>query len=190
MQNRIKELLQDSIDVKLRVKENLAPKIEAAAKRIIESYKKGGKVVLFGNGGSAADAQHIQGELSHQFEIKGRKSLPAIALTTNTSLLTSISNDDNFSRVFEKQVEGIVNEKDVVIGISTSGEAINVFKGLEQAKKNKAFAIALTGKDGGKLKAIADISLIVPSNSTARIQEAHITIGHIICNLIEKELFG
>lgn len=189
MQKKIGELLQDSIDVKSRVRESLIPEIEGAARRIIESYKAGGKVVLFGNGGSAADAQHIQGELTHQFEIKGRKCLPAIALTTNTSILTSVGNDWDFSQVFERQAEGLVDKKDVVIGISTSGNAENVCRGLQQAKKNGAFTIALTGKDGGKIKEIADITLIVPSNNTARIQEAHITIGHIMCYLIERELF-
>ncbi len=188
MQEVIKRLLQDSIDVKLGVKEHLVFKIEEAAKKVVESYKKGGKVILFGNGGSAADAQHIQAELTHQFEIKGRKSLPALALTTNTSVLTAIGNDDDFRQIFEKQVEGLVDKKDVVIGISTSGNAENVIRGVEQAKKKGASTIALTGRGGGKLKDIADLSLIVPSDNTARIQEAHITIAHIICHLIEREL--
>ena len=190
MEGTIKELLQESIDVKIKVKEGLVDKIKEATKRIIRCYKKNGKVVLFGNGGSAADAQHIQAELTHHFEIKKRKSLAAIALTTNTSVLTAIGNDDDFSQIFEIQVEGLVNEKDVVIGISTSGNAANVCKGLQKAKEKGAFTVALTGKDGGKIKEIADISLIVPSNNTARIQEAHITIGHIICHLVERELCG
>lgn len=188
MQEKIKELLQDSVDVKVRVKQSLAPVIERAALRIIDCYKKGGKLIIFGNGGSAADAQHIAGELVHQFELKGRKALPAIALNTNSSIMTAIGNDWGFDRVFERQVEALANKGDVVIGISTSGNAESVLLGLRMAKSKGAFTIALTGKDGGKLKEEAELSIVVPSNSTARIQESHITIGHIICHLIEAEL--
>ncbi len=125
----------------------------------------------------------------HQFELKNRKALAAIALTTNTSMLTAIGNDWGFDQIFERQLQNLATDKDVVIGLSTSGNSLNVIKGIEQAKKNKAFTIALTGENGGKLKDVADLSIIVPSDNTARIQEAHITIGHIICHLIEKHLF-
>ena len=189
MKGKIKELLNESSELKKVVAEQMSEQIEDIAKKTAESIKQGGKLVLFGNGGSAADAQHIQGELTHQFEIKGREAIPCLALTTNTSVLTAIGNDWGFDRVFERQVENLVNEKDVVIGLSTSGNSENVIKGIEQAKKHKALTIVFSGRDGGKLKDIADINFIVPSNVTARIQEVHITVGHIICTLLEEELF-
>ncbi len=125
----------------------------------------------------------------HQFEVKERKALSAISLTTNTSMLTAIGNDWGFDQIFERQLQNLATDKDVVIGLSTSGNSVNVIKGIEQAKKNGAFTIVFTGNDGGKLKDIADLSLVVPSENTARIQEVHITIGHIVCHLIEKSLF-
>jgi len=170
--------------------DGLSDNIEELSKKVIESYENGGKLILFGNGGSAADAQHIEGELIHQFEIKGRRCLLAISLTTNTSVLTAIGNDWGFDRIFERQVEGLADKKDVVIGFTTSGNSPNIIKGIEQAKKNGAYTIAFTGKDGGKIKDIADLSLIIPSDNTARIQEAHIMVGHIMCKLIEDSLFG
>jgi len=143
---------------------------------------------LFGNGGSAADAQHIAAELVGQYKLK-RKSLPAIALTTNTSILTSIGNDYGFDKIFERQIESLVTNKDIAIGISTSGNSENVLRGILKAKKIGAKTIAFTGNDGGKLKGAVDILLNIPSNNTPRVQEAHITIGHIICGIVESEIF-
>ena len=189
MKEIIKQKLNESAELKKKISLEIADKIEEGALKIIECYRNKGKLILFGNGGSAADAQHIETELVHQFELKNRKALAAIALTTNTSLLTAIGNDWGFDQIFERQLQNLATDKDVVMGLSTSGNSLNVIKGIEQAKKNKAFTIVLTGNDGGKLKDVADLSIIVPSNNTARIQESHITIGHIICHLIEKHLF-
>jgi len=153
---------------------------------MIESIKKGGKVILFGNGGSASDSQHIAAELVGRFR-KERSALAAIALTTNTSILTSLANDYSYEIVFSRQIEALGQKNDIAIGISTSGKAKNVAAGIKQAKKMGIKTIALTGGDGGELAKLADISLIVPSLVTARIQEAHITLGHIICELVEQE---
>ena len=190
MQSIIKSILYDSAEVKKKVADNLSGKIEEIANVIIKSIRQGGKVVLFGNGGSAADAQHIQGELTHQLDIKNRKAIPSIALNTNSSVLTAIGNDWGYDRVFERQIEAFVQNKDVVIAFSTSGNSINIIKGIVQAKKEGAITVAFTGRDGGKIKDIADISFIVPSDSTQRIQEVHITVGHIICKLVEDELYS
>ncbi len=163
-------------------------KIEKIVQIIIDCYKNNGKVVLFGNGGSAADAQHIAGELVGKYKLE-RKSLPAIALTTNTSIISAIGNDYGFERVFERQIESMVDDKDVVVGISTSGNSENVIKGILKAKEKGAKTIAFTGSNGGKMKDIVDILLNIPSDNTPRIQEGHIIVGHIICGLVEKELF-
>lgn len=187
MKSTIQEILKESAQIKLKIAEELTQVIEEAAKKIIDSYKKGGKLLIFGNGGSAADAQHIATELTHKFE-KNRKCIMALALTTNSCLITALSNDWSFEQLFERQIEGLANEKDVVIGISTSGLSTNVVRGIQQAKKNGAYTIALLGSGGGKIKDFADLSIIVPSNSPARIQESHITIGHILCKLIEDNL--
>jgi len=188
MKSLIEKAINESISVKERLKDQIDI-IEKIAMEAIKTIKNGGKIVLFGNGGSAADAQHIAGELIGKFKLE-RESLPAIALTTNTSIITAVANDVGFEEVFSRQVQGIVTNKDLVIGISTSGESINVIKAILAAKDKRAKTVALTGKGGGKLATIADISLIVPSDETPRIQEAHITIGHIICELIEKEIFS
>jgi D-sedoheptulose 7-phosphate isomerase len=142
---------------------------------------------LFGNGGSASDSQHIAAELVGRFK-KDRNGLPAIALTTNTSILTAIANDYGYEIVFSKQVEALGGKNDIAIGISTSGKAKNVANGIRQAKKMGMKTVALTGADEGELVKLADVSLIVPSSVTARIQESHITIGHIICELAEEAL--
>jgi D-sedoheptulose 7-phosphate isomerase len=163
-------------------------KIEKVSKLISEALTKGQKVILFGNGGSAADAQHIACEFTGRFRLE-RRGLPAIALTTNTSVLTAIANDYGFDKVFSRQIEGTVERGDIVIGLSTSGRSPNVIHGIRAARKREAFTIGLTGADGGKLKRAADICIKVPSKETARIQEAHITICHIICQLVEQRLF-
>ena len=189
MKNKITELLNESIEVKKKVVESLTDDIEKAVSAVVECYKNDGKLILFGNGGSAADSQHIAGEMIHQFELKGRKALPAIALTTDSSVMSAIGNDWGFDKVFERQVEGLAKKEDVVIGFSTSGNSGNIVKAVEQAKKKGAFTIVFSGRDGGKLKKVADLSIIIPSDSTARIQESHITVGHILCKLVEEELF-
>lgn len=164
-------------------------KIEAIAKKIVESYKRGGKLVMFGNGGSASDAQHITGELVNKFYLD-RPMLNALALNVNTSIMTAIANDISYDDVFSKQIEHLVDYKDVVIGLSTSGKSKNVIKALQVARNKGALAIGFTGETGGLLKDYTDILVNVPSSITPRIQEAHIVIGHIICELVEKELFG
>jgi len=163
--------------------------IKKVSLAIIEAYRNRKKLILFGNGGSAADAQHIAAELVNKFELE-RMALPAIAFTTDTSILTSIANDYDYSRIFARQVEALAEEGDVVMGISTSGTSLSVIEGIGVAREKGAKTIGLTGKNGGKLAKIVDLVLKVPSNDIPRIQEAHITILHIICYLIEKKLFG
>jgi len=187
MHREIANRLEESAQRKKAIAKSRIAEIEHVVEFIIGAYKTGGKVVLFGNGGSAADAQHIASELVGRFMLK-RQAFPAIALTTNTSTLTALANDYGYETVFSRQVEALVNERDVVIGISTSGNSPNVVEAIKMAKIKGAKTVALTGSDGGKLAEVADLALIVPSDSTPRIQEAHITIGHIVCELVEKEL--
>jgi D-sedoheptulose 7-phosphate isomerase len=187
MRDKIKELLLESIQVKEDLLRSSIDNIIEIANLLIDCIKKGGKVMLFGNGGSASDSQHIAAELVGRFR-KDRNALPAIALTTNTSIITSLANDYGYEVVFAKQVEALASKNDIVIGISTSGKARNVAAGIKQAKKMGIKTVALTGGDGGELVKLADVSLKVPSIVTARIQEAHITIGHIICEMVEQAL--
>ena len=156
---------------------------------LIAAFRSGHKLFLFGNGGSASDAEHIATELSGRFKLE-RPSLPALSLTANTSTLTAIANDYGFEMLFSRQLEGLATTGDVVIGISTSGNSPNVINGLKFAKSIGATTIAMTGKSGGRLKEIADFCLCISSDDTPRIQEAHILIGHILCDLVEKDLFG
>ena len=191
MEKIIEEHLRKSIKLKSEILNDLSllTIIKEMSLAIIESYQNKKKLILFGNGGSAADAQHIAAELVNRFKVE-RRALPAVALTTDTSILTAIANDYDYSRVFARQVEALAEEGDVVIGISTSGTSLSVIKGIEVAREKGAKTIGLTGKDGGELAKIVDLVLKVPSTDTPRIQEAHITILHIICSLIEKGLFG
>lgn len=186
MTSLAEKILRESIDVKLKLLEK-ADLIDLIARKIAERIKNGGKVILFGNGGSAADAQHIACELIGKFRYE-RPPYPAIAITTNTSALTAIANDLGFEDVFARQIEGLVSEKDVVIGITTSGRSSNVIKGLRTAKKKGAMTVALTGEGGKELEKIVDYAIVVSSSDTPRIQEAHITIGHIICEIVERTL--
>lgn len=188
MSDLVKDIIRESIKVKEAVLNTMAKDIKAAAEMIATSLKKGGKVILFGNGGSAADAQHIAAELVGRFKLE-RQALAALALTTNTSVLTSIANDYGYEEIFSRQLEGIAADNDVAVGISTSGNARNVITGLLEAKKMGLRTVALTGSGGGELATIADIALTVPSDNTPRIQESHITIGHIICEIVEEKLF-
>jgi len=180
--------LKESIILQERIIDSLIKEISNAAQRIILAIEENNKILIFGNGGSAADAQHFAAELIGRFK-KNRNPLPAIALTTDTSILTSIGNDYGFSDIFSRQVEGLAKVKDVLIGISTSGNSINVLKAIKKGKEIGCFSIALLGKDGGIIKEVTDLAIIVPSYDTPRIQEAHITIIHIICDLIEHNLF-
>jgi D-sedoheptulose 7-phosphate isomerase len=166
---------------------SLAPNIEKSITSIVKCLRKGNKVVLFGNGGSAADAQHIAAELIGRFNIK-RKSLPAIALSDNPSTITAISNDFSFDLVFSRQCESLISKGDIAIGISTSGNSLNVKKGINTSKKNGATTIGLLGNKGGTIKKFVDIPLIVNSTSTPHIQEVHRIIYHVICEIVEKKL--
>ena len=179
--------LEESAQTKVRLKE-LAGSIAEIADAIVEALRRGGKIVFFGNGGSAADAQHLAAEFVGQFH-HVRKGLPALALSVNTSALTAISNDFSYEEVFARQVEALVGEKDLVVGISTGGNSPNVVRGIEQAKQQGATTVGLLGKGGGQLARLVDLALVIPSNSTQRIQEAHITVGHILCTLMERALF-
>lgn len=180
-------ILDESIKVKEGIKD-LAPLIKKVAEEIIKAYKKKKKVVLFGNGGSAADAQHIATEFVGKF-YKDREALPSLALNTNTSSITATANDYGYDLVFERQVDAFVEGGDIVIGISTSGNSPNVVKGLERAKAKGAITVGMTGQKENKIEKIADYCLKMPSTDTPRIQEGHITVGHIICYLVEKQLF-
>jgi len=158
------------------------------ASQLVLAFRRGNKVLLFGNGGSASDAEHIAAELSGKLYLS-RAPLPAIAITTNTACLTAISNDFDYWQVFSRQIRALVNKGDVAIGLSTSGESPNVLEAVEEAKRCDAITVAFTGS-GGKLKEAADYVLAVPSTDTPRIQEAHILIGHVVCYLVEEVLFG
>ncbi|OGX30323.1 MAG: phosphoheptose isomerase [Omnitrophica WOR_2 bacterium RIFCSPHIGHO2_01_FULL_49_10] len=188
MKKKIEGILEESISVKKGLIASQLDAIEKAAGVIIKALKAGGKVIIFGNGGSAADSQHIAAELVGRF-LKERKGLPAVALTTNTSILTAIANDYSYDDVFSRQLDAIADGKDVAIGISTSGKAVNVIKAVELANNKGIDTIALTGCDGGGLAKIAKISIIVPSKSTPRIQESHVAVGHILCQVVEEALF-
>jgi len=186
----LKEEIESVIRESIKMKEKMlaiSEEIASAANILISALKEGNKIIIFGNGGSAADAQHIAAEMVGRFE-KDHRALPAIALTTNTSILTSIGNDFDFNSIFTRQLESICRQGDVVIAISTSGRSPNILEGINTAKKLGAHTIGLSGGDGGKMKEIVDLCLIVPSDRTARIQEGHITIGHILCQLVEKEV--
>ncbi len=189
MKEKIKKDLVESSYIKMKLSEEWINEIEQATKWILEAYQEGGKLVLFGNGGSAADAQHIAGELVNYFRISGRPMIDCLSLTTNTSIITAIANDTGYDNIFARQIESLVNCKDVVVGLTTSGNSVNVIKGIEMAKKRGAKTIIMTGQKGGKAALIADLVIKVPSNDTPRIQEAHIAIGHIFSDIVEYELF-
>ena len=187
----IVEHIEASILTKNRIlsDEKLMSDIKKSAELIIEAYKKGNKVLFAGNGGSAADAQHLAAELSGRFYFD-RPPLPAEALHCNTSYLTAVANDYGYDEVFARMVKGSGQSGDVLVGLSTSGNSPNILKAFETAKSQGLKTIAFTGETGGEMKNLADILLNVPSMDTPRIQESHILIGHIICCLVEDELFG
>ena len=191
MREYIKDQIKKSYETKQKIYENeaLLDAVVDVAQRCVALYRTDKKTILAGNGGSAADAQHIAAELVGRYGFD-RPSIPSLALTTDTSNLTAIGNDYGYDQVFSRQLEGMGQEGDIFIGISTSGNSVNILKAFESAKKKNIMTVALTGRDGGKMAAMADIALVVPSNSTPRIQESHILIGHILCDIIEKEIFG
>lgn len=164
----------------------LVPLIAQAGERMRSCLLNGGKILLMGNGGSAADSQHIAAEIVGRYK-KERRGMPAIALTTDTSILTSVGNDYGFNFIFSRQVEALCDPQDVVVGLSTSGNSANVVAGIEVARQTGAFTIGMTGAKGGKLAELCDLNLAMPSTDTPRIQEAHILIGHILCDLIEAD---
>lgn len=188
MRDKIIDIINDSIHIKEQILQTQIDKIIKAVRLIVSALQARGKVLIFGNGGSAADAQHIAAEFVGRFQ-KERKGLPAIALNTNTSVLTALSNDYGYEIVFSRQIEALARPPDVAIGISTSGRAKNVLLAIKKAKEMGIKTICFTGATGGELAKCASLSLVIPSSVTARIQEAHITIGHIICELVEDELF-
>lgn len=155
----------------------------------VETIKRGNKIAFLGNGGSAADSQHLAAELVGRFA-KDRSPIPALALTTDTSILTAVGNDYGFDEVFSRQVEALLNEGDLLVAISTSGESPNVIKAVLKARSKGVKVVGLTGKGGGHLKNICDVVIVVPSNSTPRIQEVHILIGHLVCEEVERALHG
>jgi D-sedoheptulose 7-phosphate isomerase len=189
MIERIHQIASESIEAKRSFFDSHAESVATAADLIITSVKSGGKVLIFGNGGSAADAQHIAAELVNRLNYD-RPPIAAIALTTDTSILTSVGNDSSFDELFERQLRALGRRGDVALAISTSGNSPNVLRAAAAAAEIGIKTIALAGRDGGKLASAVDVALVVDTWSTQRIQETHITIGHILCELIEDALFG
>lgn len=189
MIDEIKAQLDSHQRVMESVKGELAPKIAAVADLLVDALGNGKKLLVMGNGGSAADAQHFAAEIVGRFKME-RRGLPAIALTTDTSILTAIGNDYGFEQIFRRQIEALACEGDVVVGISTSGTSKNVHCALLLADQVGCRTIGLLGRDGGTIREIVDVDLTVSSDDTPRVQEGHITIIHIICDLLEKRLFG
>ena len=188
MKDQVVSELKESARVKLVVADSLSTVIAAAAQAIAGAFRAGGKLLIMGNGGSAADAQHLAAEFVSRFMME-RRALPAIALTTDTSILTAIGNDSGFEFVFSRQVEALANHpSDVLLAISTSGNSRNVLKAVARAREKNLKSIGLTGQ-GGALRTLVDFAIPVPSTDTQRIQEAHGAIGHILCGLVERELF-
>jgi D-sedoheptulose 7-phosphate isomerase len=190
MQSQISSILQASIAVKQSVLDNaiLLQEVQQITLRIIETFKAGKKVLFCGNGGSAADAQHLAAEFSGRF-YTDRNPLPSEALHCNTSYLTAVGNDYGFEFVYSRLLKGIGQEGDILVGLSTSGNSANIIKAMEQAKLMGITTVGFTGAEGGKMKDLCDYLINIPSKDTPRIQECHITIGHTVCQLVEQELF-
>ena len=184
---QISETLNEISNNFIKLLDQSIPDIQQASKLIIKSLQSGKKIMFCGNGGSAADAQHLSAELVGRY-MKNRKPLASIALTTDTSILTSVGNDYGFDQIFSRQLEALGSSGDILVGISTSGNSKNILNAFKVASDLGVTSIALTGKDGGIAKQISDYSIVVDSDSTARIQEAHILIGHILCEIIEDRL--
>src|SRR5712692_4546851 len=188
MMDRIATIVDESLGLKRRFFDAHIQEIQRAASMIAGAFKAHGKLLVFGNGGSAADAQHIAGELVNRF-LQKRRALPAIALTTDGGVLTCVANDTGFENVFARQIEALATKGDVCLAISTSGTSPNIVAACEQAREQGIGVIGLLGRDGGSVKLLCDLALIVESDDTQRIQEAHNLIGHILCELIEAEIF-
>ena len=187
MRDEIERQLRDGAELKLRVAEELTGQIQSAAEALIECVQGGGKALFCGNGGSAADAQHLAAELIGRFK-KERAAIPAVALTTDSSVLTALGNDYGYERVFSRQVEALGQAGDLLVAISTSGRSPNALLAAKAARRRGMKTVALTGRGGGKLGALADICIPIPSTDAARIQEAHIAVGHILCDLLEQRI--
>jgi len=188
MINEIRSQLKSHCEVMSLIDRELSPAIESLVSLLVAAFKDGKKLIVMGNGGSAADAQHLAAEIVGRFKME-RRALPAIALTTDTSILTAVGNDYGFEQIFSRQVEALAGPGDVVVGISTSGNSPNVQLALQVAAGKGCRTVALLGKDGGSIKALAELPLVVTSQDTPRVQEGHITIIHIVCDLLEKALF-
>jgi D-sedoheptulose 7-phosphate isomerase len=190
MNNKIQHIIKASIDTKQQILQNaeLLTTIENIVVAVTNAFKKGNRVYFCGNGGSAADAQHLAAEFSGRF-YTDIKALPAEALHCNTSYITAVANDYSYDVVYSRMIDGIGNEGDVLIGLSTSGNSVNIIKAFEVAKEKKITTIGFTGETGGKMKEISDFLVNVPSKDTPRIQESHIMVGHIICQLVEEKIF-
>jgi D-sedoheptulose 7-phosphate isomerase len=186
---RIKDAIGESIAAKEALTEDDHALILEMAYTMVEALSQGNKIIWMGNGGSAADAQHLAAELVSKFYLE-RDGMPSIALHCNTSVVTAIGNDYGFERIFERQVEALARAGDVVVGISTSGNSPNVLRAIERARNVGCLTIGLTGASGGQLERAVDLCLKVPSEDTPRIQEVHITVGHIICEIVESVMFG
>ncbi|MDH5433144.1 MAG: phosphoheptose isomerase [Gammaproteobacteria bacterium] len=192
MIDSIRNIFTESIQTKIAAADALSDKIEKAADMLVNCLLNGGKILTCGNGGSAGDAQHFSNEMLNRYE-RERPSLPAIALTTDTGTITSIANDYNFSQIFSKQVKALGQPGDILLAFSTSGNSKNVIEAMRTALAKDMLIIACSGKDGGEMAGLIgpnDVEIRVPSNSTARIQEVHIVVIHILCDLIDNRLFG
>lgn len=185
---QIRAELGESARVKESFSEELVRRIADFAEAAAKAIRAGGKIVFFGNGGSAADAQHLAAELVVRLE-RTRPGIPALSLATNASVLTAAGNDFGFEHIFSRQIESMVSERDVVVALSTSGNSPNILRGAEAGRARRAFLVGMTGASGGELAKKVDLLLNVPSQNAQRIQEAHITIGHIVCGLIEQSCF-
>lgn len=181
--------LQESIDTKKALLSANLDIIRKIADTVVNAFRNNHRIYLIGNGGSAADAQHIAGELIGRFKMN-RRPLPAVALTTDTSVITALANDFGYDTCFARQVEALADRGDVILAFSTSGNSKGIIDAVKVARDKGAITIGFTGKDGGLLDSAADICLKIPSTNTPRIQECHITVGHIVCSIVEKELFG
>jgi D-sedoheptulose 7-phosphate isomerase len=188
MKDKIIKIFEDSVEVKKKFVEGHVDIIIEVANIIANAFNKGKKVILFGNGGSATDASHLAAEFVNRFQ-KERPSLPAIAINTDMAVITAIANDYDFSEIFSRQLKSLSDEGDVVIAISTSGGSANILKAMDAAKKKKLITIAFTGLKGDKFASKAQYAFIVPSDKTPRIQETHITLGHVLCRMVEEILF-
>ncbi|MDQ3805882.1 MAG: D-sedoheptulose 7-phosphate isomerase [Acidobacteriota bacterium] len=183
-------IVDDSIEAKRRFFDGSAADVARAAHLLAESFRAGGKLLVCGNGGSAADAQHIAGEFVNQFLLKGRPALPALSLATDGGVLTCVANDTGFERVFARQVEAFGARGDVLLVISTSGNSPNVVAAAETARRRGLTVLGLLGRDGGRVRELCDLALVVESGDTQRIQETHNLVGHVLCDLVERMLFS